>query len=89
MVRRRVVLSGRVQGVSFRWATQQLARRHGVAGWVRNCPDGSVEAVFEGEQADVERMLAFCREGPVGAAVAQVELTDEEPERLVDFRIVG
>ena len=89
MVRKRVVLSGRVQGVSFRWATQQLARKHGVAGWVRNRPDGSVEAVFEGEPVDVERMLAFCREGPVGAAVAHVEVTDEEPERLAGFRVLG
>jgi acylphosphatase len=89
MVRKRVVLGGRVQGVSFRWATQQLARQHGVAGWVRNCPDGSVEAVFEGEEAEVERMLAFCRAGPPGASVARVEVTDEEPERLAGFRIAG
>jgi acylphosphatase len=89
MVRKRVLLAGRVQGVSFRWATQQLARRHGVTGWVRNREDGAVEAVFEGEAADVERMLVFCREGPVGAAVTSVEVTDEEPEHLPSFRIVG
>jgi acylphosphatase len=89
VVHKHVVLSGRVQGVSFRWATQQLARRHGVAGWVRNCADGSVEAVFEGEPADVERLVVFCREGPVGAAVETCELTDEPPEHLIGFRIVG
>ena len=88
-MRKHVVLTGRVQGVSFRWATQQLARRHGVTGWVRNCDDGSVEAVFEGEASDVERMVVFCREGPVGAAVASAEVTEEEPERLAGFRIVG
>jgi acylphosphatase len=89
VVRKRVVLSGRVQGVSFRWATQQLARRHGVAGWVRNRPDGSVEAVFEGESAQVDRMVAFCGEGPVGAAVASIDVADEPPEQLAGFRIVG
>jgi acylphosphatase len=56
---------------------------------VRNRPDGSLEAVFEGEPAHVERMVAFCGEGPVGAAVSSVEVTDEQPERLADFRIVG
>ena len=89
MVRKRVLLAGRVQGVSFRWATQQLARRHGVTGWVRNCADGSVEAVFEGEEADVERLLVFCREGPVGASVSSVEVSDEPPEHLPSFRILG
>jgi acylphosphatase len=89
MVRKRVVLSGRVQGVSFRWATQQLARQHGVNGWVRNRPNGSVEAVFEGEPAAVERLLAFCREGPAGAHVEAVDVADEEPERLRGFRIAG
>jgi acylphosphatase len=89
VVRKHVVLSGRVQGVSFRWATQQLARRHDVAGWVRNRDDGSVEAVFEGEPGAVERLVVFCREGPVGAAVEGFELTDEAPEHLRGFRIVG
>ena len=79
LVRARVLVGGRVQGVFFRFETRRLARRLGVAGWVRNCRDGRVEAVFEGEKEDIERMIEFCRRGPSGARVSNVEVRWEEP----------
>jgi acylphosphatase len=86
-VRRRVVVSGLVQGVYFRDTTRRLALAHGVSGWVRNRPDGTVEAVFEGEPAAVERLVDFCRRGPRGAVVDRVAVTPEEPEGLAGFRV--
>jgi len=74
MVRVHIQISGRVQGVFFRYETQALAEEIGVKGWVRNTPDGGVEAVFEGEKEKVERMLDFCRRGPPGAKVIGVEV---------------
>ena len=79
VVRAHVLVSGRVQGVFFRVETRRLARRIRVAGWVRNRRDGRVEAVFEGTKAAVERMVEFCRQGPSGATVANVEVRWEEP----------
>jgi len=67
MIRRRILVHGHVQGVFFRDSTRRLAERDGVAGWVRNRPDGAVEAVFEGEPQAVERLVRFAREGPRGA----------------------
>jgi acylphosphatase len=87
MLRRRVIVRGRVQGVWFRGATQAEARAAGVAGWVRNRPDGSVEAVFEGSPAEVARLLAFCRRGPPSARVERVEEFEEAPEGLAGFSI--
>lgn len=84
-VRRRVVVSGRVQGVGFRAAVERAARSRGVAGWVRNRPDGTVEAVLEGEEDAVSALLRVCREGPRLAAVAHVEVVEEEPEGLSGF----
>lgn len=86
-VRRRVVVSGRVQGVFFRGATQDRALELGVDGWVRNRADGSVEAVFEGSPEAVDAMLAFVRQGPPAARVAGVEVFEEAPEALEGFRI--
>jgi acylphosphatase len=86
-VRRRVVVHGAVQGVFFRDTTERQASGRGVAGWVRNRPDGTVEAVFEGEPDAVERMVGFAYEGPRGAEVEQVETFDEEPEGLSGFRV--
>lgn len=77
--RAHVVVSGLVQGVCFRYATEKEADRRGVAGWVRNLPDGRVEAVFEGEEEAVEGMIAFCRTGPPGARVEEVEVRWEAP----------
>jgi len=88
MIRRRVVVHGHVQGVFFRDATRRLAEREGVAGWVRNRPDGAVEAVFEGEPEAVERLIRFAREGPRGAQVERVDVAEEEPEGLRGF-VVG
>jgi len=88
-VRAHVLISGRVQGVFFRYETKRLAVRLGVAGWVRNLPDGRVEAVFEGEKEDVERMIEFCHRGPPGAIVRKVEVSWGEPTgRFQGFRIL-
>ncbi len=87
MIRRRVVAHGRVQGVFFRDTTRQAAEQRGVAGWARNVPDGTVEAVFEGEPDAVERMVELCREGPRGAQVERLDVFDEEPEELTGFAV--
>jgi acylphosphatase len=78
-VRRRVLVSGRVQGVGFRAAVSRHARTRGVAGWVRNLPSGQVEAVFEGDEASVDGLVRFCAAGPRGAVVAGIEVTEEIP----------
>ena len=70
-----VIISGRVQGVFFRAETRRAAERYGVAGWVRNRPDGTVEAVFEGEPRAVDSVLAWCKEGPNLAVVEKVKVT--------------
>jgi len=87
VVRKRVNVHGRVQGVFFRDTTRRIADSRGVAGWIRNNPDGSVEAVFEGDADAVDEMVRFAREGPRGAAVERVDVTDEEPENATGFRI--
>lgn len=87
MIRRRVIVHGLVQGVFFRDSMRRLAQRHGVAGSVSNRPDGGVEAVFEGEAEAVERLVAFSREGPRGAQVDSIEVTEEEPEGLSGFAV--
>lgn len=71
-------VSGRVQGVFFRDETQELAVMQGVTGWVRNLPDGRVEAVFEGEKDKVDRLVEFCRRGPRGARVTRVDVSLED-----------
>jgi acylphosphatase len=87
VIRRRVVVRGRVQGVFFRDSTRRLAQQHGVAGWVANLPDGTVEAVFEGEADAVERLVAFSRKGPRGAQVESVDVIEEESEDLSGFAV--
>jgi acylphosphatase len=82
-----VVVRGRVQGVFFRDTVRNAADREGVAGWVRNNPDGTVEAVFEGDADAVERLVALSREGPPGARIQDVVVFDEPPERILGFRI--
>ena len=76
-VRAHVLISGHVQGVFYRSSTQRQAHALGVRGWVRNLPDGQVEAVFEGDQAAVERILAWCRRGPPNAYVTDVDVRYE------------
>ena len=87
MVRYRVLISGRVQGVNFRAACQRMAWQRGVTGWVRNLDDGRVEAVFEGPDEDVRHLLAWARRGPRLAEVAGVAVQAEQPEGLGSFVI--
>jgi acylphosphatase len=82
-----VVVHGLVQGVFFRDTVRRHAHSRNVAGWVRNNPDGTVEAVFEGEPAAVERLVAFVHEGPRGASVERVEVVDEADEGLSGFSV--
>ena len=86
-VRKRVLVSGLVQGVNFRWYATQHARSRGVAGWVRNLDDGRVEAVFEGVEGDVDACVRWCHEGPRHARVSDVEVISEEPEGLAEFDV--
>ena len=78
-----------MQGVFFRATCAREASLRGVSGWVRNVPDGSVEAIFEGEAHAVEAMTGWCRLGPEGAHVDGVESSQEPPEGLEGFRIAG
>ena len=87
MQRRRVVVRGHVQGVFFRETTKRRAQSAGVAGWVRNRADGTVEAVFEGERDAVDRLVAYVREGPRGAQIDWVDVEAEVPEGLGGFEI--
>jgi acylphosphatase len=82
-----VFVSGGVQGVFFRYETRERARAHGLGGWVRNLPDGRVEAVIEGPARAVQAVVDWCRQGPTGARVSEVEVTDEEPEGLDTFEV--
>jgi acylphosphatase len=88
MRRVRVRIDGRVQGVFFRASCRRLADDLGIAGWIRNAPDGAVEAAFEGEDAAVQKLLEWCRHGPSGARVASVEVTEEPPSGAPGFRVV-
>jgi len=83
-----VIVHGRVQGVFFRDTTRRRAVELDVSGWVRNNPDGTVEAAFEGDAEAVERMVSFAREGPRGALVERVDAIDEPPEGPSGFRIL-
>jgi acylphosphatase len=78
---------GRVQGVFFRDSVRREADRRGVAGWARNCRDGTVEAVFEGEPAAVDALVELCRSGPGHASVERLDVEDEPPEGLTRFNI--
>ncbi len=87
MIRKRVVVSGKVQDVFFRDTTETEATAAGVAGWVRNLPDGRVEAVFEGAEDAVARLVDWCRQGPGAAEVRDLESYDEAPESLSGFTV--
>jgi len=87
-VRAHIWVTGLVQGVFFRYATVEEAQRHRVSGWVRNLADGRVEAVLEGEREDVDEVIEFCRRGPPGAHVTDVEIKWENyTGEFKDFRI--
>lgn len=83
-----MLVSGRVQGVAFRWHARDEARARGVAGWVRNLSDGRVEVFAEGERAALESFVAWLREGPPAARVTDVAVQDARPEGDSDFGIV-
>jgi acylphosphatase len=87
MVRYRLLISGLVQGVSFRDACRRMAERHGVSGWVRNLPGGGVEAVFEGSAVDVDSLVEWSRHGPRLALVKDVRVQAEPPEGIAGFQI--
>ena len=87
MIRRRVIVTGRVQGVFFRDTVRRRAESARVAGWVSNRSDGAVEAVFEGDAEAVEELVDFCRRGPSRAEVASAEVSEEEPEGLRGFKV--
>jgi acylphosphatase len=87
VVRYRVLISGRVQGVFFRDSCRRLAEQHGVAGWVRNLPDGQVEAVFEGPAEEVRHLVDWAHTGPRLAAVSDIAVQPEPPEGLAAFHI--
>jgi acylphosphatase len=88
VIRKRVVVAGRVQGVGYRAACAAQARAFGVAGTVRNLPDGRVEAVFEGAPEAVAAVVTWCERGPGHAHVRRVEVFDEDPRGDTAFRIV-
>jgi acylphosphatase len=85
MIARHLVIRGRVQGVGFRFYMRAEAVRLGVAGWVRNRSDGSVEALVQGEQGSVDRLIAWTRRGPSSAKVTDVEIEERTPDTLEDF----
>jgi acylphosphatase len=88
IVARRYVITGRVQGVGFRYFAQEMATAHRVTGWVRNLPDGSVETLLEGESHDVDRVEAALRRGPASARVDDVRVEDATPEhRTAGFHV--
>lgn len=86
-MRLHLLVRGRVQGVFFRDSARRRAAELGVAGWVRNLPDGRVECVAEGPPADVQALAAWCRQGPPAARVASVEAREETEEGLHGFEI--
>jgi acylphosphatase len=88
VVRRRVVVTGRVHGVGFRMSCVRRARELGLAGTVSNRTDGTVEAVFEGDPASVSAMVAWCRHGPALAQVGTVVVHDEPPTGAAGFAVV-
>ena len=84
---RRYRISGRVQGVGFRYFTQAAAARENLHGWVRNLPDGRVEAAFEGEVDAVEAMVRWAHAGPRQAVIVHLEVIDEQPKGETSFRV--
>jgi acylphosphatase len=87
VVRRRLVIHGRVQGVFFRDTLRRVAERNGVSGWARNTHEGTVETVLEGDEGAVDRAIKWAHQGPEGAAVERVDVREEQPEGLTGFAI--
>jgi acylphosphatase len=88
-IRRRVVLAGQVQGVFFRDSCRSRAEQQGLSGFVRNLPDGRVEAAFEGPPDAVDLLVSWCRRGPRRAKVSYLEIVDEEPLGEIGFRVLA
>ena len=88
MKRVHVRIYGLVQGVFFRANTKKMAEKLGINGWVRNMPDGSVEAVFEGDDDAIEKMIKWCHHGPAMARVERVYVEYEEPRGEKEFKII-
>ena len=87
IIRRKVTSHGRVQGVFFRDSARERAETHGVAGWIRNTPDGAVEAILEGPTDAVDRVTRFLETGPPNAEVKRTEIDEEGPEGLSGFEV--
>lgn len=87
LIRAHVIVSGKVQGVAYRYTTLQKANQLGVGGWVRNLPDGRVEAVFEGTKEAVEAIVQWCHRGPRAAVVKEVVVEYQSPEGISEFYI--
>lgn len=86
-IRAHVFVSGKVQGVGYRMSTEEVANELELSGWVRNLPDGRVEAVFEGTKEVVEEMIAWCRQGNPSAVVENVAVEYEAPQGMLGFEI--
>ena len=84
-----VTISGRVQGVWFRAWTEKQATSIGLDGWVRNCRDGSVEALFSGEDAKIDQMIAACHVGPPAARVNEIRVVPSDGDQPVGFKVIG
>jgi acylphosphatase len=84
---RRLLVSGRVQGVGYRWFALRAAQEIGLVGWVRNLPDGRVEALAEGSDEQLERFVARLRKGPIASKVSAVEASEAEPTGLSSFDV--
>lgn len=89
VIRRHVVVHGYVQGVGFRYAARAEARRHGLGGWVRNRPDGTVEAEIEGDEASVAAMLDWLAAGPRGAIVERTDVTERGVTGERSFSVIA
>jgi len=87
IIRVRVLISGQVQGVLFRRDIWTRARLHGIAGWVKNLKDGCVDAVFEGEEVKVKKLIEWCKKGPMLAGVEEVKVKREAPKNIKGFEI--
>jgi len=87
MIRVHIWITGRVQGVGYRLSARSEAVKSGVKGWVKNLPDGRVEAVLEGKKTAVERMIQWCHQGPEAAIVKDVQVELETPEGLPEFQV--
>ena len=88
METRHLLISGKVQGVFFRETSQRLAEKLHINGWIKNCPDGKVEAMITGEESDVERFIEFCKAGPERAFVEKVEVSKRETTDFQKFEVI-